>query len=181
MSRLYCFQVNWRSASGQWSHSLHLKKVPPSGFEGTVRVPWDVKIYYKFLVDGQWTIKEGEPTEVDHLGNVNNVYHTPSKPVLSSALDPIASNGVDIAAAASTVAAAVASTLGKATSAAQEAIAPTIQAVADITPISSDALPTSPAEPEDSQNDVKEPVVEEVKEAPVQNGKFVVCRLAGLY
>jgi Glycogen recognition site of AMP-activated protein kinase len=52
----------------------------PSGFEGTVLVPWSEKIPYKFIVDGRWTTTDLAPTEVDPAGNMNNVYHAPTKP-----------------------------------------------------------------------------------------------------
>ncbi|TFK43257.1 hypothetical protein BDQ12DRAFT_709079 [Crucibulum laeve] len=63
----------------QWSKSIHLVKTP-KGFKGAVRVPWNEKIKYKFIVDGQWSLHEGYPTETDPGGYVNNVYTAPSKP-----------------------------------------------------------------------------------------------------
>jgi hypothetical protein len=56
----------------------------PTGFEGTVRVPWSQKIYYKFIVDGRWRTTDQAPTEDDGFGGSNNVYHTPNKPVSST-------------------------------------------------------------------------------------------------
>ncbi|KAK0468011.1 uncharacterized protein EV420DRAFT_1473788 [Desarmillaria tabescens] len=44
------------------------------------QIPWDEKIAYKFIVDGQWTIAPSQPTETDSSGNVNNIYIAPSKP-----------------------------------------------------------------------------------------------------
>jgi Glycogen recognition site of AMP-activated protein kinase len=41
---------------------------------------------YKFIVDEQWMVVEHEPTELDHDGNLNNVYIAPPKPP-SSALE----------------------------------------------------------------------------------------------
>jgi len=58
----------------------------PTGFKGSTTIPWDEKIAYKFIVDGQWMVVEHEPTELDHDGNVNNVYTAPPKPP-SSALE----------------------------------------------------------------------------------------------
>lgn len=53
----------------------------PSGFTGSARVPWGEKISFKFIVDGYWTTHEGQPTESDLSGNVNNIYTAPQKPV----------------------------------------------------------------------------------------------------
>jgi hypothetical protein len=63
----------------QWSSSMQLTK-GPAGFKGSTTVPWDEKIAYKFIVDGQWMVVEHEPTELDHDCNVNNVYTAPPKP-----------------------------------------------------------------------------------------------------
>ncbi|EPQ59650.1 hypothetical protein GLOTRDRAFT_15331, partial [Gloeophyllum trabeum ATCC 11539] len=63
----------------QWSCSTHLNKTP-SGFEAKVHVPWSQKIMYKFVVDGRWTTADGQPSEYDSAGNLNNVYQSPPKP-----------------------------------------------------------------------------------------------------
>ncbi|KAJ3488623.1 hypothetical protein NLJ89_g11596 [Agrocybe chaxingu] len=63
----------------QWSSSIHLTKTP-TGFEGTTRIPWNEKIKFKFIVDGQWIVHEDQPTETDPGGFVNNVYTAPPKP-----------------------------------------------------------------------------------------------------
>ncbi|PBL02175.1 hypothetical protein ARMGADRAFT_1005600 [Armillaria gallica] len=63
----------------QWSSSIHLAK-DSNGFKGSTQIPWDGKIAYKFIVDGQWTIAPSQPTETDSSGNVNNIYIAPSKP-----------------------------------------------------------------------------------------------------
>ena len=59
----------------------------PTGFNGSTTIPWDEKIAYKFVVDGNWMVVEHEPTEFDHEGNLNNVYTAPPKPGPSSALE----------------------------------------------------------------------------------------------
>ena len=80
----------------------------PTGFNGSTTIPWDEKIAYKFIVDGQWMVVEHEPTELDHNGNVNNVYMAPPKPsssaletdspVLVSATDhPAVTGGLEVA------------------------------------------------------------------------------------
>ncbi|PBK72882.1 hypothetical protein ARMSODRAFT_953293 [Armillaria solidipes] len=63
----------------QWSSSIRLAK-DSNGFKGSTQIPWDGKIAYKFIVDGQWTIAPSQPTETDSSGNVNNIYIAPSKP-----------------------------------------------------------------------------------------------------
>ncbi|TFK56180.1 hypothetical protein OE88DRAFT_1652812 [Heliocybe sulcata] len=63
----------------QWSSSIHLNKTP-TGFESKIKVPWSETILYKFVVDGNWTTASDQPTEYDATGNLNNVYHAPSKP-----------------------------------------------------------------------------------------------------
>ncbi|KZT74568.1 carbohydrate-binding module family 48 protein, partial [Daedalea quercina L-15889] len=62
-----------------WSSSTHLTKTS-SGFEGTARVPYGAKVAYKYIVDGRWTTADGQPTEFDPVGNVNNVYSAPAAP-----------------------------------------------------------------------------------------------------
>jgi hypothetical protein len=54
-----------------------------SGFEGTVKIPWGEKVAYKFIVDGQWITKDGQPVESDPAGNWNNVYTAPPRPIPS--------------------------------------------------------------------------------------------------
>lgn len=44
-------------------------------------MPWNSKILYKFRVNGTWVTHEDQQTEVDPIGNVNNVAFTPEKPV----------------------------------------------------------------------------------------------------
>lgn len=63
----------------QWSRSVRMSK-GPSGFTATVRVPWESKVLYKFIVDGNWTTIDQAPTEADWRGFVNNVYRSPTKP-----------------------------------------------------------------------------------------------------
>jgi hypothetical protein len=58
---------------------MHLPK-GTSGFVGNVRVPWNEKVPYKFIVDGKWVTRNDRPTELDGAGNLNNVLIAPSKP-----------------------------------------------------------------------------------------------------
>ncbi|KZT39635.1 carbohydrate-binding module family 48 protein, partial [Sistotremastrum suecicum HHB10207 ss-3] len=62
-----------------WSKSIPLKKTD-NGFQGTVKVPWGSTVFYKFLVDDVWSLNETQPTAVDPIGNVNNVFVVPMKP-----------------------------------------------------------------------------------------------------
>lgn len=62
-----------------WSCTMHLPK-STSGFVGNVRVPWNEKVPYKFIVDGKWVTRSDRPTELDGAGNLNNVLIAPSKP-----------------------------------------------------------------------------------------------------
>ncbi|KAF4574682.1 hypothetical protein EYR40_005574 [Pleurotus pulmonarius] len=64
----------------QWLSTVHLARTA-TGFEGVVKVPWGQRIPYKFVVDGVWRVQDGHPTEQDAIGNVNNVYISPPKPV----------------------------------------------------------------------------------------------------
>ncbi|KAF8803785.1 hypothetical protein BYT27DRAFT_7031534, partial [Phlegmacium glaucopus] len=58
-----------------------------TGFEGVTHIPWEQKIKFKFIVDGEWLVHEDQPTEVDPGGFVNNVYTAPAKPANSSTLE----------------------------------------------------------------------------------------------
>ncbi|EJD01256.1 uncharacterized protein FOMMEDRAFT_135492 [Fomitiporia mediterranea MF3/22] len=64
-----------------WTSSVHLNK-SDTGFTTSVAVPWDSKILYKFIVDGNWLNHPNQPIETDSNGNVNNVLHTPTKPAV---------------------------------------------------------------------------------------------------
>ena len=46
----------------------------PQGFEGKVKLPWNARVLYKFIVDGRWSTAQSHPAETDSMGNVNNVY-----------------------------------------------------------------------------------------------------------
>ncbi|KAJ6539042.1 carbohydrate-binding module family 48 protein, partial [Mycena capillaripes] len=64
----------------EWSSSIHLVK-NESGFHGSIKIPWDTTIYYKYVVDSNWVCEITSPTQTDNAGNVNNVYTSPPKPV----------------------------------------------------------------------------------------------------
>lgn len=70
----------------QWSSSIHLTRTA-NGFEAPVRIPWQDKITYKFVVDGNWTTSDREPTETDSSGFMNNVYTAPPRPEPRAAIE----------------------------------------------------------------------------------------------
>lgn len=63
-------------------------------------MPWGRKIAYKYIVDGRWTTTDDQPTELDSMGNLNNVLSaparpsTPKTPMLESPVPPAKTNGV---------------------------------------------------------------------------------------
>ena len=64
----------------QWSCSHHLSKSPSGFFQGTAKIPWGETVQYKYIVDGRWTTTDDQPTELDPIGNLNNVLRTPARP-----------------------------------------------------------------------------------------------------
>ncbi|KAI0771495.1 hypothetical protein BD413DRAFT_55404 [Trametes elegans] len=63
-----------------WSCSHHLSKTPSGHFQGTVKIPWGETAQYKYIVDGRWTTTDDQPTELDPIGNLNNVIRAPASP-----------------------------------------------------------------------------------------------------
>ncbi|KAK2596629.1 Cruciform DNA binding protein [Conoideocrella luteorostrata] len=73
----------------EWTKSVRLEKVGGI-FQKTVHFSEkdaSKKIYYKFVVDHNWTINESYPHEPDHEGNVNN-FLTPGDLTKSSSAPP---------------------------------------------------------------------------------------------
>jgi len=64
-----------------WSKTFCLAK-GPNGFYGTIRIPWNTLVTYKYLVDGKWSLDNAKPKRVEPEGYVNNVYAAPPKPFL---------------------------------------------------------------------------------------------------
>ncbi|KXN87963.1 5'-AMP-activated protein kinase subunit beta-1 [Leucoagaricus sp. SymC.cos] len=65
----------------KWSKSLHLTRSSSSDlFTATIKVPYGCPTRYKFIVDDEWTVKPGEPTELSPEGYLNNIYYVPLKP-----------------------------------------------------------------------------------------------------
>ncbi|EJF63021.1 hypothetical protein DICSQDRAFT_39401, partial [Dichomitus squalens LYAD-421 SS1] len=63
-----------------WSSTRHLTRTNSGSFEGTVQIPWGEKVQYKYIVDGRWTTTDDRPTELDSVGNLNNVFRAPVRP-----------------------------------------------------------------------------------------------------
>lgn len=51
-----------------------------------MKIPYEDKVAYKFIVDGRWAIQDDQPTEADRVGNINNVYTAPRKPPFPAVL-----------------------------------------------------------------------------------------------
>ncbi|CAL1702106.1 unnamed protein product [Somion occarium] len=71
-----------------WSQTIHLTRTK-SGFEAAVKIPWGRKIAYKYIVDGRWTTTDTQPTELDPIGNINNVYTAPARPEQPKGTTPV--------------------------------------------------------------------------------------------
>ncbi|KLT45600.1 hypothetical protein CC85DRAFT_282222 [Cutaneotrichosporon oleaginosum] len=50
-----------------------LIKQPDGSFKATVSVPWGSTQAYKYIVDGEWMVREDEEKDYDAAGNHNNV------------------------------------------------------------------------------------------------------------
>ncbi|WVO19636.1 uncharacterized protein IAS62_000926 [Cryptococcus decagattii] len=57
-----------------------LKKQPDGSFLAEVPLPWGEKQAFKYVVDGEWKVREDEAKEWDAAGNMNNVYTAPEGP-----------------------------------------------------------------------------------------------------
>lgn len=55
-----------------WKDKVALDKLDDGSFKKNLPMAANKRIHYKFIVDGNWTTKEGNPT-VDDNGNVNNI------------------------------------------------------------------------------------------------------------
>lgn len=65
----------------KWSQSLHMSRSAANDlFTATIKVPYGCPTRYKFIVDGEWTVKPDRPTEYSSEGYLNNVYYVPLKP-----------------------------------------------------------------------------------------------------
>ncbi|OBZ71911.1 hypothetical protein A0H81_08264 [Grifola frondosa] len=149
-----------------WSCSTRLSKTP-TGFEGTVKIPWGQKVTYKYVVDGRWTTTDDQPTELDPIGNLNNVYTSPARPSPTTQPSPpavLAPVAVTPATGSSTSAIAAAAPAPGATS--QGAKTPAESAPSPA-PESAPAPEPTPAEPEAAAEVSPAAVVPTADVAPV--------------
>ncbi|KAH8650571.1 immunoglobulin E-set, partial [Tricladium varicosporioides] len=56
-----------------WGKTHKLYKNSKGVFQKFVEIPTSHKIYYKFVVDGNWVTNHTAPQEADDSGNLNNV------------------------------------------------------------------------------------------------------------
>ncbi|WWC60554.1 uncharacterized protein I303_103128 [Kwoniella dejecticola CBS 10117] len=84
-----------------WSaDATPLEKQPDGSFTASVPLPWGEKQAFKYVVDGEWKVREDEAKEWDAAGNMNNVYTAPPAPVSSSASPETSHSHPAVAAAA---------------------------------------------------------------------------------
>ncbi|GMK60084.1 hypothetical protein CspeluHIS016_0903010 [Cutaneotrichosporon spelunceum] len=76
-----------------------LIKQPDGSFKATISMPWGSVQAYKYIVDGDWMVREDEQKDYDAAGNHNNIYVAPA--------DPTAAGTTGTGAAAGTAAGAV--------------------------------------------------------------------------
>ncbi|WVQ97043.1 hypothetical protein IAU59_004153 [Kwoniella sp. CBS 9459] len=68
-----------------WSaDATPLEKQADGSFAADVPLPWGEKQAFKYVVDGDWKVREDEAKEWDAAGNMNNVYTAPPVPVSTS-------------------------------------------------------------------------------------------------
>ncbi|WWC96721.1 hypothetical protein V866_003593 [Kwoniella sp. B9012] len=68
-----------------WSASATpLEKQADGSFTAQVPLPWGEKQAFKYVVDGEWKVREDEAKEWDAAGNMNNVYTAPPAPISTS-------------------------------------------------------------------------------------------------
>jgi len=83
------FHSQYKNIALKWSSTRKLTRTA-TGFIGTAKVPWNEKILYKYIVDGNWALHYGTPVEVEsRTGFVNHVYIAPSKPQPVSKPEPV--------------------------------------------------------------------------------------------
>ncbi|WWC68398.1 uncharacterized protein I206_102324 [Kwoniella pini CBS 10737] len=77
--------VNIAGNFNNWSaDATPLEKQHDGTFTASVPLPWGEKQAFKYVVDGEWKVREDEAKEWDAAGNMNNVYTAPAAPVSSS-------------------------------------------------------------------------------------------------
>ncbi|WVR05615.1 hypothetical protein IAU60_002637 [Kwoniella sp. DSM 27419] len=76
-----------------------LHKQADGTFAADVSLPWGEKQAFKYVVDGEWKVREDEAKEWDAAGNMNNVYTAPPAPVSEPKSHAEPTGGVAAAAA----------------------------------------------------------------------------------
>ncbi|WVF70678.1 hypothetical protein IAT40_005471 [Kwoniella sp. CBS 6097] len=66
------------------SDATPLEKQADGSFAADVPLPWGEKQAFKYVVDGDWKVREDEAKEWDAAGNMNNVYTAPPAPISTS-------------------------------------------------------------------------------------------------
>ncbi|WVW80385.1 hypothetical protein I302_102366 [Kwoniella bestiolae CBS 10118] len=79
--------VNIAGNFNNWSaDATPLQKQADGSFTAQVPLPWGEKQAFKYVVDGEWKVREDEAKEWDAAGNMNNVYTAPPAPIPTSSL-----------------------------------------------------------------------------------------------
>ncbi|WVW80384.1 hypothetical protein I302_102365 [Kwoniella bestiolae CBS 10118] len=77
--------VNIAGNFNNWSaDATPLQKQADGSFTAQVPLPWGEKQAFKYVVDGEWKVREDEAKEWDAAGNMNNVYTAPPAPIPTS-------------------------------------------------------------------------------------------------
>ncbi|RXK42612.1 hypothetical protein M231_00166 [Tremella mesenterica] len=67
-----------------WSDTATpLHKQADGSFAADIPLPWGEKQAFKYVVDGEWKVREDEAKEWDAAGNMNNVYTAPAQSTAS--------------------------------------------------------------------------------------------------
>lgn len=96
-----------------WKEEIELNKKEDGSFEREIPLPENKRIHVKYIVDGNWQIKESDP-QVNDDGNINNTIDVGPAPKVEKLTEGVtaATAGVG-AAAAGAGAAAIAAVKGK--------------------------------------------------------------------
>ncbi|BEJ02653.1 hypothetical protein CcaverHIS631_0704480 [Cutaneotrichosporon cavernicola] len=121
-----------------------LIKQPDGSFKGSISVPWGSTQAYKYIVDGDWMVREDEEKDYDAAGNHNNIYVAPPGPTAETS----ATAGATTAAAGAAGTAGPAATAGAAAGTDPTTAAPATQQLAK----GPDAPPAAAADNAGSSN-----------------------------
>ncbi|WVQ85511.1 hypothetical protein IAT38_007676 [Cryptococcus sp. DSM 104549] len=70
----------------EWSATATpLHKQPDGSFSAEIPLPYGEKQAFKYVVDGEWKVREDEAKEWDAAGNMNNIYTAPAAPATDGA------------------------------------------------------------------------------------------------